>query len=93
MKLHTGPERKNETYIVDFFLSPISKPVVIDNIFYDFDKATLRPESKKALDEMIKMLNDNPNVTIELGATRTGKVRTSITSVWLNAVRNRSWIT
>ena len=67
-ELHTGPEEKNETYIEDFFLSPISKPVVIDNIFYDFDKATLRPESKKALDEMIKMLNDNPNVTIELGA-------------------------
>lgn len=67
-ELHTGPEEKNETYIVDFFLSPISKPVVIDNIFYDFDKATLRPESKKALGEMIKMLNDNPNVTIELGA-------------------------
>ncbi|WP_308594615.1 OmpA family protein [uncultured Parabacteroides sp.] len=67
-ELKTGPEEKNETYIVDFFLSPISKPVVIENIFYDFDKATLRPESKKALDEMIKMLNDNPNVTIELGA-------------------------
>ena len=67
-ELHTGPEEKNETYIVDFFLSPISKPVVIENIFYDFDEATLRPESKKALDEMIKMLNDNPNVTIELGA-------------------------
>ena len=67
-ELHTGPEEKNETYIVDFFLSPISKTVVIDNIFYDFDKATLRPESKKALDEMIKMLNDNPNVRIELGA-------------------------
>ena len=67
-ELKTGPEEKNETYIVDFFLSPISKPVVIENIFYDFDKATLRPESKKALDEMIKILNDNPNVTIELGA-------------------------
>lgn len=67
-ELHTSAEEKSETYIVDFFLSPISKPVVIENIFYDFDKATLRPESKEALDEMIKMLNDNPNVTIELGA-------------------------
>lgn len=67
-ELRTGPEEKNETYIVDFYLTPISKPVVIDNIFYDFDKATLRPESEKALDEMIKMLNDNPNVAIELGA-------------------------
>ncbi len=67
-ELKTGPEEKNETYIVDFFLSPIHRPVVIENIFYDFDRATLRPESKEALDEMIKMLNDNPNVTIELGA-------------------------
>jgi peptidoglycan-associated lipoprotein len=67
-ELRTAPEEKSETYIVDFFLSPIHEPVVIENIFYDFDKATLRPESQKALDEMIKMLNDNPNVTIELGA-------------------------
>lgn len=67
-ELKTGPEEKNETYVVDFFLSPINKPVVIENIFYDFDKATLRPESKEALDELIKMMNDNPNITIELGA-------------------------
>ena len=31
-----APREKNETYIVDFFLSPISKPVVIDNIFLRF---------------------------------------------------------
>lgn len=67
-ELKTDAEEKSETYIVDFYLSPISRPVVIENIFYDFDKATLRPESKDALDELIKMLNDNPNVTIELGA-------------------------
>ena len=73
-ELKTGPEEKNETYIVDFYLSPISKPVVIENIFYDFDKATLRPESQKALDELIKMLNDNPNVTIDLGAHTDRKV-------------------
>ncbi|MDR1880194.1 MAG: OmpA family protein [Tannerellaceae bacterium] len=67
-ELKTAPEEKNETYVVDFFLSPIYKPVVIEHIFYDFDKATLRPESKEALDELIKMMNDNPNITIELGA-------------------------
>jgi outer membrane protein OmpA-like peptidoglycan-associated protein len=42
--------------------------VLIDNIFYDFDKASLRPESTKALDELITLLNENPNVTIELRA-------------------------
>ena len=67
-ELTTDPDEKNETYYVDFFLSPIFKPTVVENIFYDFDKATLRPESQKALDEIIKVLNDNPNITIEMGA-------------------------
>lgn len=67
-ELKTAPNEKNETYLVDFFLSPISKPVLIENIFYDYDKASLRPESKTALNEVIKMLNDNPNITIELAA-------------------------
>jgi peptidoglycan-associated lipoprotein len=67
-ELQTNPEEKNETYLVDFFLSPIYRPVVVENIFYAFDQATLRPESKEALDELIKMLNDNPNVTVEMGA-------------------------
>ena len=55
-------------YGVDFILSSITKPVVIDNIFYDFDKATLRPESQEALDEMAQILRDNPNVTIEMAS-------------------------
>ena len=55
-------------YGVDFLLASINKPVVIENIFYDFDKATLRPESKTALDEMAQLLRDNPNVTIEMAS-------------------------
>jgi peptidoglycan-associated lipoprotein len=55
-------------YGVDFILSSITKPVVVDNIFYDFDKATLRPESKTALDELAQVLRDNPNVTIEMAS-------------------------
>lgn len=55
-------------YAVDFILASISKPQVVENIFYDFDKATLRPESKTALDEMAQMLRDNPNVMIEMSS-------------------------
>lgn len=55
-------------YEVDFILTAINKPQVVENIFYDFDKATLRPESREALDEMARMLLDNPHITIELGA-------------------------
>jgi peptidoglycan-associated lipoprotein len=67
-ELKTDPDERNETYYVDFYLSPIHKPTVVENIFYAFDKATLRPESKEALDEIIRVLNDNSNVTIEMGA-------------------------
>ncbi|MCC8037737.1 MAG: OmpA family protein [Bacteroidales bacterium] len=55
-------------YGVDFILASINKPVVIENIFYDFDKATLRPESKEALDEMAQVMRDNPNITIEMAS-------------------------
>lgn len=55
-------------YGVDFILAAIHKPQVVENIFYDFDKASLRPESKQALDEMAQMLRDNPNVTIEMAS-------------------------
>ena len=55
-------------YVLQFPLANISAPVLIENIFYDFDKATLRPESATALDQLVKMLNDNPHITIELSA-------------------------
>ena len=55
-------------YSVDFILASINKPVVIENIFYDYDKASLRPESKKALDEMAQIMRDNPNITIEMAS-------------------------
>ncbi len=61
-------EEEDAEYEVDFILAAINKPQVVENIFYDFDKATLRPESKAALDEIVVMMNENPNVTIEMGA-------------------------
>lgn len=56
------------TYELEFPMASITRPVLIENIFYEFDKATLTPESSAALDQLIKLLQDNPNVTIELGA-------------------------
>jgi len=56
------------SYWVDFVLPAVNKPQVVENIFYDFDKADLRPESVKALNELVKVLEDNPNVTIEMAS-------------------------
>ena len=67
-ELMVGPVEESEEYTLQFPLASIRVPVLIDNIFYDFDKATLRPESTVALDDLVKLLNENPNVTIELSA-------------------------
>ena len=67
-QLRVEPVTESKEYVLQFPLASITAPVLIDNIFYDFDKATLRPESTQALDELIKLLNENPNVTIELSA-------------------------
>jgi len=48
------------------YLSSVDQVIEIDNIFYDFAKADLRPESMVSLDKLVETLNDNPNVTIEL---------------------------
>ena len=67
-EISVKPAKESEEYTLQFPLASIRVPVLIDNIFYDFDKATLRPESATALDELVGMLNENPNVTIELSA-------------------------
>ena len=67
-ELKVEPMADSHEYVLQFPLASITAPVLIDNIFYDFNKATLRPESVTALDELVKLLNENPNVTIELSS-------------------------
>lgn len=82
-------EEEDADYGVDFILAAIHKPQVVENIFYDFDKASLRPESKAALDEMVTMLRDNPNVTIEMGS-HTDRVGTEEYNMALSDRRAKS---
>lgn len=67
-EIHVDSVKESKVYDLQFPLASISAPVLIDNIFYAFDKATLLPESKNALDSLVLMLNENPNITIELSA-------------------------
>lgn len=54
----------------DIFLSKIEvgKSYELENILYDFGKATLRAESKVVLDDLIVILQENPSIIIELGS-------------------------
>ena len=55
-------------YVLQFPLPSISRPVLIDNVLYEFDKADLTKESETELMALVTLLNENPNITIELGA-------------------------
>ena len=60
--------KDSKTYTMNFVLNPISRPVKMENIFYEFGRWELTKASEEELDRLVKLLNDNPNITIELSA-------------------------
>ena len=79
----------SKTFPIHFNLASLSKPVGLDNIFFEFGKATLTPESSTALDKLVKILNDNPNITIEIGA-HTDRVGSAEGNLQLSGKRAQS---
>ena len=55
-------------HVLQFPLASINNPVLIRNVFYEFDSAELTESSTMALDSLVDLLNENPNVTIELAS-------------------------
>jgi len=62
----TKGQEKSREFMATILLTAIDKPIELPNIFYDFNKWDLRPESMVSLDKLVETLNDNPRVTIEL---------------------------
>jgi peptidoglycan-associated lipoprotein len=56
------------TYIRDFVLTPLHRAIRIENILFEFGKWELKPESYPALEELIKIMQDNPHIVVEIGA-------------------------
>lgn len=50
----------------------VGKPMALNNILYDFNTTTLRPESKVILDSLVTLMRDNPDIKIELAAHTDG---------------------
>jgi outer membrane protein OmpA-like peptidoglycan-associated protein len=44
----------------------VGNKIILNNIFFDFDKATLRLESKSELDRLVKLLTDMSTLKIEI---------------------------
>ncbi|GAL83018.1 hypothetical protein MYP_244 [Sporocytophaga myxococcoides] len=64
-------KEKNTTHIqvADIKLKKLDlgERFVLRNIYFDFDKSELKPESKSDLENLIILLNDNPSIKIEIG--------------------------
>jgi outer membrane protein OmpA-like peptidoglycan-associated protein len=60
----------NDTIFVELIFDKIiiNKPIVIENIYYDFDKWNIRPDAAVELDKIVHLLLENPQIIIELGS-------------------------
>ena len=69
-KLSTKGLRFSEDFYADFLVQEIvvGKPIVLENIYYDFDKYHIREDAALELEKLVKLLVDNPQLEIELGS-------------------------
>ena len=66
--LRTDSIEVEKEHVLQFPLPSISIPVLVRNVFYEFDSAELTENSCEALDRLTNMLKENSNITIELAA-------------------------
>lgn len=85
--------QKNQEIVKDFPLNnlAVGSKIILKNIFYDFDKATLRAQSIIELDHLIQLLNDYPNMRIEL-SSHTDNKGTADYNVYLSNARSKSCV-
>jgi peptidoglycan-associated lipoprotein len=70
----------------------INKIFVLDNIYYNFARAEIRPDAAKELDKLVQLLADNPEIKIELGS-HTDSVDTDSYNLDLSQRRANSAVT
>lgn len=59
-----------EGAVRDFYIHQIilGKAIVLKNIYFDFDKSSIRPDAASELDKIVTLLIENPDIIIELGS-------------------------
>lgn len=68
--LSTVGKKYSENFEVNLALDEliIEKPIIIENIYYDYDKWFIREDAKPELDKLVKIMEDNPNIVVELSS-------------------------
>ncbi len=46
----------------------LDRAIVLDNIYYDLDRAEIRSDAARELDKLVTVLRDNPEISIELSS-------------------------
>jgi peptidoglycan-associated lipoprotein len=77
------------TYVQNFVLTPLHKAIRVENVFFEFGKWELKPESYPALAELIKILLDNPHIVVEIGA-HTDRIGTDEYNDYLSEMRAKA---
>jgi OOP family OmpA-OmpF porin len=57
---------KGKPMVMDFQLVKVGMTITLRGIYFDFNKATIKPESRPALDDAAKILKDNPSIRVEI---------------------------
>ncbi|MFN8396931.1 MAG: FG-GAP-like repeat-containing protein [Bacteroidia bacterium] len=55
------------TQDIELIKFEVGMKIVLKNIFYDVAKATLRPESVAELDRLVRIMEQNPTLVVEIG--------------------------
>ena len=68
--LSTKGQRISRTYEEHFQLKAVvvDRPIVIENIYYDYDRWDIRAEAAAELDKLVRLFNDNPGLSFELSS-------------------------
>ncbi len=66
--IQTGMLNLNTSYDLKMEAIVMNKAIEIPNIYYDLGKATIKPEAAQELDKVVKLLQDNPSIQIELSS-------------------------
>ncbi|UCG43775.1 MAG: OmpA family protein [candidate division WOR-3 bacterium] len=58
--------QKDKPLVKDFELVAEGMSITLRGVYFDFDKATIKPESRPALEDAAKILNENPDIRVEI---------------------------
>ncbi len=70
VEVTTDAYNRNSSLFIDFemCIDPCGKAIKLENINFDLDKAIILPAAKPDLDYVVRLMQENPNITVEMSS-------------------------